>query len=709
MPPNRLIHEKSPYLQQHAWNPVDWYPWGPEAFEKARQEEKPIFLSIGYSTCHWCHVMERESFQSEEIAAILNRYFVPVKVDREERPDVDRVYMTFVQATTGSGGWPLSVWLTPDLKPFYGGTYFPPVSSYGRPGFREVLERIAYLWTTDRARVVEASQTLLGQLREFIEAGLRNRGPVDRQWCDRAFQIFRREYDRRFGGFGGAPKFPRPSVLRFLLRFHHRAGVEEAREMVEGTLAGMARGGIRDHLGGGFHRYSVDERWFLPHFEKMLYDQAQLAEAYLELYQLTADPSWAAVAREVLEYVLRDLHSPEGAFYSAEDADSPDPDQPDHKAEGAFYLWRWAELERCLEPQVLEPFASVYGCRPEGNISFDPHGEFEGKNLLYLACSVEEAANRYGLDPQWLEQQIDQARFRLFRARQLRPRPHLDDKILAGWNGLMISALAKAGATLEEERYVKAGQQAAGFLIERLYDQDRRQLLRRYRDGEAAVSAFLEDYAFASRGFLDLFEATLDPAWFRWALRLAQEMSERFEDTEQGGFFFAPAGQDDLILAMKDDYDGAEPAGNSVAAEVLVRLARWTGDASWERRARRLFEAFGGRLAATPDALPYLLGVVELAEVAPEQVVVCGRREDPVSRVLLSIARQGFHPNRMVLWLHEDNSAELAQLLPALQAFPAAPERAQAYLCREFRCELPIEDPGELAARLAGEASAGRA
>ncbi len=450
--PNRLIHEKSPYLLQHAHNPVDWFPWGEEAFAKARSEDKPIFLSVGYSTCHWCHVMERESFEKDDIARVLNEFFVPVKVDREERPDVDRVYMLFVQASTGSGGWPMSVWLTPDARPFYGGTYFPPDNRYGRPGFRAVLESLARSWRGDRARIEQTSNQVVEQLRQYSLAGghesasgaepVGGLGPEDgRKALDSAYFTLRRSFDSKLGGFGGAPKFPRPSIHNFLLRYFAAQKSEEALDMVLATLGAMSRGGMCDQLGGGYHRYSVDEHWFVPHFEKMLYDQAQLAVSFLEAFQITREPVLADAARDIFTYVLRDLAAPEGGLYSAEDADSLiDPVHSHEKGEGAFYIWTAAELRGALGERDAAVFAYRFGVQEVGNVDEDPHGEFTGRNILYQAHTVRDTAVHAGLSEDQCQEILERARVILMEIRSRRPRPHLDDKILTGWNSMMISA-----------------------------------------------------------------------------------------------------------------------------------------------------------------------------------------------------------------------------------------------------------------------------
>lgn len=587
---NALIHEKSPYLLQHAHNPVDWLPWGEAAFAKARAENKPIFLSIGYSTCHWCHVMERESFENEEIARFLNQHFVPVKLDREERPDVDRVYMTFVQATTGGGGWPLSVWLTPDLRPFYGGTYFPPETRWGRPGFLQVIEQIAAAWQAKREKIIESSRRIEEEIQSALSFSFSGNFPAASA-AEAACQSFRRSFDPRYGGFGAAPKFPRPSVLQFLHRYHKIHQDQEALRMSVETLRAMRAGGMYDHLGGGFHRYSVDERWFVPHFEKMLYDQAQLASAYIEAFQITGEEEFSATAREILDYVLRDMTHPEGAFYSAEDADSEDPSSPGHKREGAFYLWSWQELHGLLGPRA-ERFAEAYGCLPGGNVHHDPHGEFEGRNILWLQQPALASAP-----------EIAAARRILLEARARRPRPHLDDKILASWNGLTISALARAGAALGEPRYLDAARRAFAFLERELLLPGGR-LLRRWRDGQAAFDATLDDYAALALAALDLHQTCFDPSFLTAASRLVHTMLGLFADP-RGGFFSSSS--PDLLFRIKEDYDGAEPSGNSLAVEALVRLARLSGDSSLLDPARLALEAFASRLESQPSALPRML------------------------------------------------------------------------------------------------------
>jgi hypothetical protein len=695
---NRLAQEKSPYLLQHAHNPVDWYPWGPEAFEKARGENKPIFLSIGYSTCHWCHVMERESFEDPGIADLLNRNYVPIKVDREERPDVDRIYMTFVQATTGGGGWPMSVWLTPELEPFFGGTYFPPESRYGHPGFASILTQIASAWAADRDQVVESARDMVEQLKRQVGFdALRAGAPaIDAGILDSGFQVFRRTFDSRRGGFGGAPKFPRPAVLNFLLRYHAGSKNREALDMALLTLREMAKGGMHDQLGGGFHRYSVDDRWFAPHFEKMLYDQAQLAISYLEAFQITGDRQYADTARRTLDYVLRDMTAT--GFYSAEDADSAsDPAHPDEKGEGAFYIWTAGEIRTLVGEPAAGWFCCRYGVEDGGNVENDPHGEFGGRNILYQAHSLDETARQFGRTAEEVGAGLLRAEGILLEARSRRLRPHLDDKILTAWNGLMISAFALGGAVLDEPRYAGAARDAAGFLLSRMFDPATGILLRRYRGGDAAVPGFLEDYAMLAQGLLDLYEAQFDMAHLEAAARLTEKQMELFEDRERGGFFGAAA-DPALIVQVKEDYDGAEPSGNSVAAMNLLRLARMTNRAAFRESAERTLATFAPRLAAAPVALPQMLAACEFLLRGPREVVVVGERDGADTKALLRTLHGSFGPNRVTLLVDSaETRRKLAAGIPAVESMEKIGGRASVFVCTNYACQLPVFEPEQLA------------
>jgi uncharacterized protein YyaL (SSP411 family) len=696
---NRLASEKSPYLLQHQHNPVDWYPWGEEAFAKARSEDKPIFLSVGYSTCHWCHVMERESFENEQIAQLLNRDFVSIKVDREERPDVDRIYMQFVQATTGGGGWPMSVWLTPELKPFYGGTYFPPDERYGRPGFPRVLEAVADAWRRDRGRVVESSRDALEQLRRQAEFG-GGRGLVDGAAIESAFNQFRRSFDSRLGGFGGAPKFPRPSVHNFLLRYHARTGNDEALEMVLTTLGAMARGGMRDHLGGGFHRYSVDEFWFVPHFEKMLYDQAQLAISYLEAHQITGEAKYADVARGIFDYVLRDLRDAGGGFYSAEDADSViDPAHPHEKGEGAFYIWTQREIEEAAGQPAARWLSYRFGVEENGNVRHDPQNEFAGRNILFAAHSIEETAAHFDRGVEEVRAAILQGERLLLEARARRVRPHLDDKILTSWNGLIISAFAKGGAILHDERYAGAARRAADFVITRMYDPTAGLLFRRFRDGEAAIPGFLDDYAFFTQALLDLYEAQFDLRDLQLAAALAQRMRDRFEDAD-GGFFSTAAGDRTLVMRMKDEYDGAEPSGNSIAALSLLRLAQFTGNQDFQKSAEAVLTTFASRLTGAPTAVPQMLVAHLFSLARPKQAIVAGEPGEAGTLELLRVLHSRFLPNTISMLVSESSRSALAAAVPAVEEMRARDGRAAAYVCEDFACELPVTEADAFAALL---------
>jgi uncharacterized protein YyaL (SSP411 family) len=691
---NQLAHEKSPYLLQHAHNPVDWHPWGSEAFEKARRENKPIFLSIGYSTCHWCHVMERESFENQQTAEILNREFVSIKVDREERPDIDRIYMTFVQASTGSGGWPMSVWLTPDLQPFFGGTYFPPVNRFGHPGFPAVLTQIATAWRTQHAQIVDSAREAVEQLRKQVTVEPAHAGwnEIDASIIDTGFFVFRRSFDSHLGGFGGAPKFPRPSVFNFLLRYYARTRSEEALEMVLKTLREMAKGGMHDQLGGGFHRYSVDERWFVPHFEKMLYDQGQLAVAYLEAFQITHDEQYAAVARRIFDYVLRDMTEAGGAFYSAEDADSaPDASQPTEKSEGAFYIWSAQEIRALVEAPVSDWFFHRYGVVESGNVSNDPHGEFTGRNILYQANELEDTALHFDRPVEEIRTALDRACETLLAARSKRPRPHLDDKVLTSWNGLMISAFAKGGAVLEEPRYAAAARRAAEFLIDRMYSPESGILLRRYREGDAAIPGFLDDYALFAQALLDLYEAQFDRRHLDLALKLTAKQRELFEDTTRGAFFSSVEGDSELVLRAKEDYDGAEPSGNSVALSNLLRLAQIFNREDLRASAEKLLTAFAARLTAAPVALPQMLAACEFRLGEPRQIVLVGGREAADTQALLRTLHARFVPNKIVLLVDSaEDRAALSAAIPTIAAMEPVGGRASAYVCREYTCQAPV-------------------
>ena len=699
---NRLIHEKSPYLLQHAYNPVDWYPWGDEAFGKARKEDKPIFLSIGYSTCYWCHVMEREVFENPELAGLMNEKLVCIKVDREERPDIDRVYMAAIQAMTGGGGgWPMSVFLTPDLKPFYGATYIPPKSQYGRPGFVDVVNRISEAWKSDRKTITESTNHISEYLRDYAKTGAG--AAVDDSVLHTGYSHFAQSYDSIYGGFGGGPKFPRPATLNFLLRYHARTGNDTALEMTLSSLRKMAEGGVFDHLGGGFHRYSVDAQWRVPHFEKMLYDQAQLASSYLEAYQITHDQFFADVARGVLDYVIAGMQDPHGGFYSAEDAESAlDPARPEEKEEGASYLWTKAEIQRLLGENVAPMFNFRYGVQDTGNALNDPMGVFIGKNILYIARTLDETAARFDKRPEEVRNMLADAKTALFEVREKRPRPHLDDKVITAWNGLMISAFAKGYQILDDKRYLESAQRAAQFIMSKLFNSGSKTLYRRYRDGEARFEGTLQDYAFLVAGLLDLYEASFDIRWLKDAVTLTTKQNAIFWDPNEGGFFDISGNDKSILIRTKEDYDGAEPTGNSVAALNLFRLAQMTDNNDWRTMAEKTITVFGERLKQLPEGLPQMMVALEWSLSTPTEIIIAGSSSAPDTKNLLRVVHTQFIPEKIVLLVDPgDKEHTLQSILPFVNETKMIDHKATAYVCENYACQLPTSDGATVAKLLA--------
>jgi len=720
---NRLAGEHSPYLLQHADNPVDWFPWGDEAFSKARLENKPIFLSIGYSTCHWCHVMAHESFENADVAAVLNASFVPIKIDREERPDVDRVYMTFVQATTGSGGWPMSVWLTPDLKPFYGGTYFPPSSRWGRPGFVDILGEIARVWQSEQAKVQQSAESLTGQLRGVERGAPPSAGVPDVAALDRIASEFRNLFDHVNGGFGGAPKFPRPSELLFLFRYWALQNLKnpanlsnptnpsnpsnpsnDPRDMALVTLRAMASGGMRDHIGGGFHRYSVDEQWRVPHFEKMLYDQAQLTIALLEASQAADDSFFADVAEDTLQYVMREMTDEAGGFFSAEDADSIPPeyanDPHPHASEGAFYLWRADEVDTLLGSEAAIVKAR-FGIEQNGNAPADPQQEFVGKNILYVAQSIEQIARQTGRTPDDIDRVVRDARLKMFEARGSRPRPHLDDKVLTAWNGLMIAAFARASRVVADgQGYLHAARRAATFLRDRMWNDETSTLLRRYRRGEASIEAYAEDYAYLIYGLLELFQADPDVRWLDWAQMLQRRQNELFWD-DAGGGWFSTTGQDKhVLLRMKEDYDGAEPTASAVSVSNLLMLSHLVDEPEWAEQIEKTFRYFGSRIEQIGRAVPMMAAMLAASSAGLQQVIVVGEAGQTETE-LRDALRRRYLPFTITLMLTPDQQSALAAKLPFIAAMHSVGGRPAAYVCRDFACRAPVTDRAALEAELA--------
>jgi hypothetical protein len=676
---NRLAQEKSPYLLQHQHNPVDWFPWDEEAFAKARAENKPVFLSIGYSTCHWCHVMERESFEDPTVARFLNAHFVSIKVDREERPDVDRIYMTFVQAMTGGGGWPLNVFLLPDRRPFYGGTYFPPRTRPGRPGFLDLLEQLAGVWEKRNGDVARSATEIHERLAAHVAREPLTNLALGPAVLSHAATRLKAEYDPQHGGFGGAPKFPRPSHPAFLLRWSRRAHDDEARRMVLETCERMAAGGMNDQLGGGFARYSVDDAWLVPHFEKMLYDNAQLVQLYLDAYLVSRATRHAATARDILRYVLRDLTHPDGGFFSAEDADS-------EGKEGRFYCWTRAELQTLLAPAEFVVATRYFGITEAGN--FLDHSDPEplpGQNVLHVAQPTLAPGE---------DSLLESARAKMLAARAQRVRPHLDDKVLASWNGLLLGALARAAVVLDEPAYLVAARRNLAFLQERLWDAPHQTLYHRWRDGARDSVQLLEAYAFLLSGTLDLYSATLETAHLDFALQLAEAMIARFYDPAHGGFWQAPTDSPDLILQVKEDYDGAEPSGNSVAAMALLKLADITGRADFREAAERTMRLFAARLQELPQAMPHLLGALDYWVGDTRRVVIAGGTDPSETDRLVRAAHRVYAPNQVVLGTAGNVEAFAGGL-------PAHAGRATAYVCTGNTCLPPVQDAEALARVLA--------
>jgi uncharacterized protein len=675
--PNALISETSPYLLQHAHNPVDWRPWGADAFESARREDKPILLSVGYSACHWCHVMERESFENEAIANLMNAHFISVKVDREERPDVDAIYMNAVQIMTGSGGWPMTVFMTPDGKPFYGGTYFPPDDRYGRPGFVRVLESLHEAWTNRRDDVISSANDLTSHL------GMDRLQPaneVDENLAANAIQTLEANFDRTWGGFGGAPKFPNPGTLEFLLQHHGRTGSASALEMLERTLTGMGAGGMYDQIGGGFARYSTDERWLAPHFEKMLYDNAQLARVYLHAYQVTHKAFYARIARETLDYVLLEMTSPEGGFYSAQDADS-------EGVEGKFYVWDLTEIQSVLgEDAAL--FAQAFGVKAGGN--------WEGHTILTLAQDANQLAQAFNLEPSEVIQKLDASRRRLYEVRSSRVWPARDDKVIVSWNGLMLAAFAEGARVLNEPRYLEAATANLAFVKRELYRDGR--LLHTYKDAQAKIDGMLDDYALYALGALELYRTTFDRDALEFALELTRTALAHFRDPN-GGFFDTPDDGEALIVRPKSFFDSAMPSGNGAMAMLLTALGRLTGDYTWEETALEPIKAMSEVMSRQPTGFGSLLQALEAHHSPRREVAVIGDLQRAETRALLETLHAKYLPH-VSLTAAPSGSA----YLPVLEGRTEVNGQPAAYVCENLACKLPVTTPDALEAAL-GEVS----
>ncbi|MGC9976292.1 MAG: thioredoxin domain-containing protein [Syntrophales bacterium] len=685
--PNRLIHEKSPYLLQHAYNPVDWYPWSGEAFDKALTENKPVFLSVGYSTCHWCHVMAHESFEDPEIGRLLNEVFVCIKVDREERPDIDKVYMSACQMMTGAAGWPLTIVMTPDRKPFFAATYIPRESRFGRIGLLDLIPRIKEIWTERYEDILRSAVEIVSTLQRKT-AGIKG-AALSKDTLREAYEGLAGIYDKEYGGFGPAPKFPTPHQLLFLMRYWKWNGEKRALEMVEKTLQAMRCGGIYDHVGFGFHRYSTDRRWLVPHFEKMLYDQAMLAMAYTEAYQATGNEFFKKTACEIFTYVLRDMKSRGGGFYSAEDADS-------EGEEGKFYLWTRDEIEKILGPSEAKLVARVFQVEEKGNFVDQALGEKTGHNILHLERPAHELAPALGISEEELRHRLQGARLSLFAARDRRARPYKDDKILTDWNGLMIAALAKSAQAFMDKVYLKAAQNAVKFVLDNMRELDGK-LYHRHRGGESAIMANLDDYAFFIWGLIECYEASHDTSFLETALRLQEDLTKHFWDKENGGYYFTPADGEDLIVREKESYDGAIPSGNSVAMLNMVRLSMLTGNAKLEMQAADINRAFAGFVRRVPVGHTQFMTALGFMIYPAYEIVIAGRTEAEDTQGMLYALRKHFLPNTVVLIRPpDDESSDIASIAPFTRDIKPLNDKATAYVCTNFTCHSPTTDVTEV-------------
>jgi len=689
---NRLIHETSPYLLQHAHNPVDWYPWGDEALNRAREEDKPIFLSIGYSSCHWCHVMEQESFEDEETAEFLNENFVTIKVDREERPDLDDIYMTAVQLITGGGGWPMSVFLTPNLKPFYGGTYFPPMDMYGRPGFMTVLRNVSAAWHEKRQQIDQSSEEIAGVIEQHLSGRYAPGGEITDDLFEKAAADLQESFDPAEGGFGPPPKFPAATAVGFLMRQYMRTNERQLLEMAETTLTKMARGGIYDQIGGGFHRYSTDERWLVPHFEKMIYDNAQMSRAYLEAYQLTGDNLYKRVATETLDYTLREMRDEHGGFFSAQDADS-------ESVEGKFYVWTKHEIDDLLGEDGSRLFSDYFFVKEEGN--FPSHEPFHaGRNILHIPRPAEGVAHELDMDEAEFRRRVRALRGQLFEARENRARPGTDDKVLTSWNALMISALAHGYRALGDRRYLEAAEKAANFVLSDMMHDG--QLLRVYRQGKAHVPAYLDDHAFLTMALIDLYETAFNIQWLDKAEDLTRAMIDKFWDQEGNTFFFTGPDHKNLIARPKPTFDGAEPSGNSMAAYALARLGKYTGNNEYVDKAKRVIESNLDPMKVMPQGFLKMLEAADFLAAPTREVAIAGPIESDEVQALLTELNRHFVPHRIVAVYNPKNedAAAVAQRIPLLQGKQMLDGRPAAYVCRDYGCQEPVATPQDLAKAL---------
>ena len=678
---NRLANSQSPYLLQHKNNPVDWYPWGKEAFEKAERENKPIFLSIGYSTCHWCHVMEHESFEDKEVAKLMNDNFISIKVDREEMPEIDHLYMSVCQAMTGRGGWPLTVVMSPKKEPFFAGTYFPKTGRGNQPGMMELIPSLMNAWNNKQDDI----QKTIKQVNEYlINSNTSVPGSeLDKSTLDNAFYDFKDRFDNEFGGFGNAPKFPSPHNLIFLLRYHKSFGDKSAIDMVTTTLDKMRLGGIFDHIGYGFHRYSTDKNWFLPHFEKMLYDQAMISMAYLEAYEATKDEKYAAIVEEIFSYVIRDMLNEEGGFFSAEDADS-------EGEEGTFYIWEFEEIINILGQDLGKEFCDIFGIKQGGNFLDEATGQLMPKNIPHLKQNLLEYASINSLDITELQKSIESSRRTLFSERKKRIHPLKDDKILTDWNGLMIASMARAGRVLDKQNYIDTAKRSAEFILNNLTDKGR--LLKRFRNGKAGLQPHIDDYSFFIWGLIELYEATYEVRYLEKAIELSNVMVEDFIDNDNGGFFIGPESGEKLIVRAKDSYDGALPSGNAVAALNFIRLSKFTGISKWEKIAFNIFKAFSNKINQVPSAHTFMLSANMFGTESPKEVVIVANETYSEIKSTILELQKNYNPHTVYLFKSMKEQSKLNQIAPWTETHIPIGDKLTFYVCENFACKMPTID-----------------
>ena len=679
---NRLADSKSPYLLQHKNNPVDWFPWGVEAFEKAKEENKPIFLSIGYSTCHWCHVMEHESFEDQQVAELMNENFVSIKVDREEMPEVDHLYMSVCQAMTGRGGWPLTIVMSPEKEPFFAGTYFPKTGRGNRPGMLELIPSLMNAWNNKQ----EDIQKTIEQVNNYLDKAnnVQPGSALNRNTIDDAYNNFIERYDKNFGGFGKAPKFPSPHNLLFLLRYHKAYQDTMAKTMVENTLSKMRLGGIFDHIGFGFHRYSTDQEWFLPHFEKMLYDQAMISLAYLEAFEISKKQEYASIAHEIFSYVARDMTDENGGFYSAEDADS-------EGEEGKFYVWSTSEINKVLGSIEGKQFTDVYGFNENGNFHDEATGQLVPSNIPFLKNRIIEYGEKNKIDVASLKVTLEKNRNTLFEYRRNRIHPLKDDKILTDWNGLMIAALAKGGTVLKEDKYTNAAERSANFILDNLRDENGR-LYKRYRNGSTGLQPHIDDYAFFIWGLLNLYESNFNTYYLKSALELSEIMVADFLDKKRGGFFIGPNNGEKLIVRAKDSYDGAIPSGNAVAAMNFIRISKFTGDSKWEDIAQNTFLAFSESIKRIPSAHSFMLTSFMYGLDNPKEIVIVAKEKNAKTMSSIRKIQEVYNPNSIIIFKELKNRTELDNIAPWTTMHDTVNDQITYYICENFSCRRPTTD-----------------